>query len=376
MIIVLTEMDMTFYEFQNILNFIFDYFRIIEKEESSMNYHLSQMQESPTVSVEWSPVWEIILGISAYTHRKLRYTFDCDEEWSRASLSETLKEDLQMIEDTNQWFALMMLQASFSASTVQDFSDELSQMEETAFYSIILPYKDRHSEPLRLQASHDRDFHRYADEFKTHEFFGGYIASLATHSFSQMKDSFRSLLSGWQEVMEEKAEWNKWKSALERESTLHVIDKEASVTEEVQRIAGTAYIPEPSIWEIKLIPQISYRPWLLEQRTPDTKLFFYPLREEYLLEQGEPGKAMVNGYKALGDELRLKVLHLLQHGPLSLQELSIKLDVSKTTLHHQLSLLKASKLVTSAKGVYSANPQRITELQEDLSFFLGKSHEE
>jgi len=367
---------MTFYEFQNILNFIFDYFRIIEKEESSMNYHLSQMQESPTVSVEWSPVWEIILGISAYTHRKLRHTFDCDEEWSRASLSETLKEDLQMIEDTNQWFALMMLQASFSASTVQDFSDELSQMEETAFYSIILPYKDRHSEPLRLQASHDRDFHRYADEFKTHEFFGGYIASLATYSFSQMKDSFRSVLSGWQEVMEEKAEWNKWKSALERESTLHVIDKEASVTEKVQWIAGTAYIPEPSIWEIKLIPQISYRPWLLEQRTPDTKLFFYPLREEYLLEQGEPGKAMVNGYKALGDELRLKVLHLLQHGPLSLQELSIKLDVSKTTLHHQLSLLKASKLVTSAKGVYSANPQRITELQEDLSFFLGKSHEE
>jgi DNA-binding transcriptional ArsR family regulator len=341
-----------------------------------MNYHLPQIQESPTVSVDWSPVWEIILGISAYTHRKLRHTFDCDEEWSQAYLSAKLMDDLQMIEDTNQWFALMMLQATFSSSTVQDFSNELSRMEESAFYSTILPYKNRYSEPLRLQTSHNRDFHRYADEFNDHEFFGGYIASLAIHSFSQMKDLFHSVLSGWQEVMDEKADWGKWKSALEREASLHVIDGEESVMESVQQIIGTAYIPEPSIWEIKLIPQISYRPWLLEQRTPDTKLFFYPLREEYLLERGVPGKAMVNGYKALGDELRLKGLYLLQHGSLSLQELSITLDVSKTTLHHQLSLLKASKLVTSSKGVYSANPHRITELHEDLSFFLGKNHEE
>lgn len=71
------------------------------------------------------------------------------------------------------------------------------------------------------------------------------------------------------------------------------------------------YFPEPSVWNVKLIPHVSYRPWILENRTPDTKIFFYPLKEAYLLELGVPSNELIRGHKALGDELRLKLLYQL-----------------------------------------------------------------
>ncbi|WP_370080171.1 HTH domain-containing protein [Lysinibacillus sp. RC46] len=37
----------------------------------------------------------------------------------------------------------------------------------------------------------------------------------------------------------------------------------------------------------------------------------------------------------------MKLLYQLLKGPLSLQEMSVQFNTSKTTLHHQLSILKA-----------------------------------
>ena len=39
-------------------------------------------QETVSVSIEFSPVWEIILGIAGYTHSKLRHTFELDGKWT------------------------------------------------------------------------------------------------------------------------------------------------------------------------------------------------------------------------------------------------------------------------------------------------------
>jgi hypothetical protein len=149
------------------------------------------------------------------------------------------------------------------------------------------------------------------------------------------------------------------------------LDKSNPV-EEIERITGgVKYLPEPSVWTVKLIPHVSYRPWILEKRTPDTKLFFYPLKEEYLLEPGFPPNELVRGHKALGDELRLKLLYQLLKGPLSLQEMSLQFNTSKTTLHHQLSLLKAAKFIRVDKGIYSANLTQLNGFSGRLTKYLG-----
>jgi hypothetical protein len=53
-------------------------------------------------------------------------------------------------------------------------------------------------------------------------------------------------------------------------------------------------------------------------------------------------------------------------GPLSLQGLSVQFNTPKTSLHHQLPLLKAAKFVVE-KGIYSVNPNQISSFSEKLN---------
>jgi len=342
--------------------------------------HLYSPQPIETISlqVESSPVWEVILGIAGYTHAQLRHTFDLDEQWTSEhdSMSTSLLKNLKVIEETNLWYGLIMLQDKLSASSVLDFSNRLSEIPIDCFYDILLPYKDRNTEPIRkaTASEHHRGelFEEYATYFETHDYLGGYVRNLSHYSHPEICDLFNNTLHGWYKWISQKEEWEKWTQALAFEQRQYRLLDFTNPTEEIERItSGIKYLPEPSVWNVKLIPHVSYRPWILEKRTPDTKLFFYPLKEEYFLEPGIPSNELIRGHKALGDELRLKLLYQLLKGPLSLQEMSVQFNTSKTTLHHQLSILKAAKFIRVDKGIYSANLAQINAFSGRLTQYLG-----
>jgi DNA-binding transcriptional ArsR family regulator len=344
-----------------------------------MKYIFSTQQtEAISVQVESSPIWEVILGITGYTHTQLRHTFDFDEQWStaRTSMPDSLISSLKHIEETNFWYGLLMLQNELSATSVQDFSNRLLHIPVERFYDILLPYHSRNTEAMRIQIATNYQradtFHEYAKHFTHHPFLGDYIHHLVRYSHEELCDIFTQTLNEWFNWISKQEEWEKWIRALTSEQNRYRSLEQTSPLEEIHRITGgIQYQPEPSIWNVKLIPHISYRPWILEQRTCDTKLFFYPLSEDYLLEPGIPPMKLVRGHKALGDELRLKLLYHLLKGPLSLQELGTHFNITKTTLHHQLSLLKAAKFVKVEKGIYSANPSEIAHFSNRLSEYLG-----
>jgi Bacterial regulatory protein, arsR family len=344
-----------------------------------MKYYSPQSKETISLKVESSPVWEVILGIAGYTHSKMRHTFDFDEKWKMDSptMPHALLNRLSWIEDTNSWFALIMLQNKLSAENIRDFSNSLHQLTAVEFYETVLPYKNRSCENLRKSLAdnmlNNELLHTYAEQFKDHEYLSGYILNLSRQRLDELRDLLIRSVQEWFAWISQKEEWSKWSKALQYEDKLHASLDETKPIEEIERITGgIRYVPEPSIWTIKLIPHVSYRPWVLEQRTSETKLFFYPVKEEYLLEPGVPGQDLVNGHKALGDETRLKLLYELVNGPLSLQDISGRFNLSKTTVHHQLSLLKAAKFVRTDKGIYSVNESQIHSLTEKLDQFLGR----
>ncbi|MFD2171502.1 ArsR/SmtB family transcription factor [Tumebacillus lipolyticus] len=342
--------------------------------------HLESPQQTETIAlkVEYSPVWEVILGIAGYTHTQLRHTFDLDEEWKvhQNSMPASLVQHLKGIEQTNFWHAMIMLQDKFSATSIQDFSNQLSQLPHDHLYETLLPYGNRDLELLRktIAAQHDQVdlFEQYAAHFDQHEYLGGYVRNVGHYSVQEMCDLFNHTLNEWFEWVSQQEEWEKWMQALAFEQKQYSSVDHTNPIEEIEKITGgIKYLPEPSVWTVKLIPHVSYRPWILEKRTPETKLFFYPLKEEYLLEPGTPSTNLVRGHKALGDELRLKLLYQLLKGPLSLLEMSVQFNTSKTTLHHHLSLLKAAKLIRVEKGIYSANPAQIQAFSRSLAEYLG-----
>ncbi|MEI5909554.1 ArsR family transcriptional regulator [Bacillus spongiae] len=334
--------------------------------------------ETITLKVEWMPIWEVVLGIAGYTHEQLRHTFDMDQEWSlnKDSMSPTLVEHLKEITETNFWYGLIMLQNKLSASSVQEFSNGLTNLSVDSFYETLLPYKSREIEPIRKETAYQHDqsqsFEKYSTYFENHEFLGGYIRNLGHFSYQRICDLFNSVIKEYYNWISQQQDWEKWTQALTFEQKQNSVLDKTKPIEEIEKVTGGVnYLPEPSVWTVKMIPHVSYRPWLLEKRTPDTKLFFYPIKEEYLVAPGVPSTELVRGHKALGDELRLKLLYQLLKGPLSLQDLSLMFNISKTTLHHQLSLLKAAKFIQVEKGVYSVNLRQVHSFSDRLTNYLG-----
>ncbi|WP_054705546.1 winged helix-turn-helix domain-containing protein [Bacillus sp. JCM 19041] len=337
-----------------------------------MHYVPEEVERAELV-VETSPVWELILGISGFTYKQLRHTFELDQVWSDAKITPSLLTDLQTIQQTNVWHGLIMLQDKLSANAVQQFSNDMKELSNQSFYEVMLPYKSRKEETLRMQAVDSLAAREnYASCFSNHDFLEGYVEALCQYSRVELMDLFESVLFGWEELVVTEPEWSEWLQLLKQEQDQHKQLVEANLEESIERITGVRYLPEPGVWTIKLIPHVSYRPWILEKRSAETKLFFYPLSEDYFREKGKPSSELVRGHKALGDDVRLQLLYQLYVGPASLAELSERFKMSKTTLHHQLSLLKAAKFVKADKGVYSANPTKIDLFSEKLEQFLGE----
>lgn len=333
--------------------------------------------ETIDLSVEQSPVWESILGIAGYTHEQLRHTFELDEEWKadQETMPASLTELLKRIEETNLWYGMLLLQNEFTAVSVQDFSNQLAGASSNALYHWLLPYYDRRQESLKKEIAEAPEqtelWEQYAGLFEGHDYLAGYIREIHQLSQTEITDLMTQVLKEWENWMAQKEDWNKWLQALSFEQKQHRQLDATAPAAEIERVTGGVdYLPEPSIWTVKLVPQVSYRPWVLTIRTADTKLFFYPLKEEYLLEPGVPSKELVRGHKALGDELRLKLLFQLKKSPLSLQELSVQFNISKTTLHHQLALLKAAKFISADKGVYSINSGKLEIFSDQLARYL------
>ena len=85
------------------------------------------------------------------------------------------------------------------------------------------------------------------------------------------------------------------------------------------------------------------------------------------------------GFKALADPTRRRILALLETDDLTADELAAHFDISKPTLSHHLATLKAAGLVTDERHgqniVYSLNT---TVMQDLIGWFLGfteHSHE-
>ncbi len=59
--------------------------------------------------------------------------------------------------------------------------------------------------------------------------------------------------------------------------------------------------------------------------------------------------AMVNIFKAFGDMTRVKIILALSETPLSVGEIADTLDMSQSSISHQLSILKQLNLVSNAR---------------------------
>jgi biotin operon repressor len=109
---------------------------------------------------------------------------------------------------------------------------------------------------------------------------------------------------------------------------------------------GVEYRTEPWIDSVVLVPSVLNRPWVDITEHGATKYLYYPASRD----AASPDVELVEVYKALGDETRLRILRLMSTGVTSLSELAEKLGLAKSTVHGHLVILRTAGLTRSIVG--------------------------
>jgi len=139
---------------------------------------------------------------------------------------------------------------------------------------------------------------------------------------------------------------------------------------------GIRWLPEPGIRRVILAPSYFSRPYNFLLAGGDWRYFGYPVADDALdlVDPLAPPLAVVRLHRALGDGTRLRILKLLGDHDLYLTEIAQQLELSKPTIKHHLTQLRAAGLVTIVESgsimYYSLRRDRLDDASIDLKRFL------
>jgi DNA-binding transcriptional ArsR family regulator len=122
------------------------------------------------------------------------------------------------------------------------------------------------------------------------------------------------------------------------------------------------------------------RPLSVIDRHREMLLVFYGLDDDFLINNPEaPPAWMVKFYKAMSDEKRLRILRRLSEGDTSLDELTTMLDISKSTVNHHITILRAAGLIRiqirnndggKESKCYGLRPQAFEDASSSLESYM------
>lgn len=140
---------------------------------------------------------------------------------------------------------------------------------------------------------------------------------------------------------------------------------------------GITFEMQPQVSGVLLIPSVVIRPWVVIAEHYTLRIFAYSVSDEVLsADEDAPPAFLVDTFKALGDEKRLRLLGVLASGDLGLKELAQRADIAKSTAHHHLRVLRSAGLVRVVVGEddkrYGLRRDSIPEAGRLLESFLSE----
>jgi DNA-binding transcriptional ArsR family regulator len=135
---------------------------------------------------------------------------------------------------------------------------------------------------------------------------------------------------------------------------------------------------DPATWatDIVVIPTVALRPFIAPGEFGSTLIVLSSVADDALeADPSAPPRHLVKMTAALGDELRLRILHVLAKDELTASEIADRLRVERTSLHHHLGILRSAGLVTmheagSQGWRYTRRAGRLAEVASALSAYL------
>lgn len=326
------------------------------------------------VQLTGSALWECALGLAAVTYPRIHASLEKQESyWKdvREVLSSDLNEELDYVERHNTWKTLLQLLHLHSFSTIEDFLSFIESMDEVSLRFESLPHL---GEFRKAAAGEPAAKQKLIEASSGHPFYPEYIAFICDVSIEELRHHLIKVMKGWYDHQ----------IAPDRQSVTEMLKRDLHAKKEMKAkldpeafvewaTGGVVYKPEPGVHNVLLIPQSIYRPWNITADLEGTKVYYYPVADEFLEAEFDPFRpslAMVQRHKALGDEIRMRIVKLLYIKERSLQELTAQLGLAKSTVHHHLSLLRSSGLVITEKSHYMLRESLLDAMGAELKGYL------
>jgi DNA-binding transcriptional ArsR family regulator len=131
--------------------------------------------------------------------------------------------------------------------------------------------------------------------------------------------------------------------------------------------------------EIVVIPSVALRPFIAPVESGSKQLILCSVADEAFDDNpATPPRRLVKVTAALGDEVRLRILHELAGADLTAAELAARIGIERTSLHHHLGVLRSAGLVAArAEGLqswrYTRRADGITGVSAALNRYLGSA---
>jgi DNA-binding transcriptional ArsR family regulator len=142
----------------------------------------------------------------------------------------------------------------------------------------------------------------------------------------------------------------------------------------VEKVTGGVRLENLSaINRIYLVPQYHARPFNLYALRNNLFITHYPV--ETSPEAGEPSARLLRMTSALGDSNRLKILRQLSRGENTFMEIVSFLDISKSTVHYHMAMLRLAGLIRahiagSESISYSLRKEELNEVSEIVKNYI------
>jgi len=138
---------------------------------------------------------------------------------------------------------------------------------------------------------------------------------------------------------------------------------------------GITFEDRSDVTGVVLVPSVIVRPWALIAAHGNKRIVCYSVPDERMeADPDAPPAWLVEFHKALGDERRLRVLGMLREGPATFGEVTRRLGLAKSTVHHHLRVLRTAGLVKVVLGdekVYALREGVVPEAARILDAFLA-----
>ena len=337
-------------------------------------------RESYKVELEYSLLWECAIGIAAITNTPLLDTLEKNSEFEklRHEMPRELREELDYVEQHNTWKSLLQLLHTFDSNSndLEKFKGYINGLSEVELKYICLPYFGTTVQERRMLAANgDKEAIAFIQQTaEDNPFLPTYIEFISQVNVNDFKKHLLTVISLWvATVLDADTDLL---AILERDFIEKSNMQEKLTPEEFVAWAtdGTDYTPEPSVHRVLLIPQLTYRPWTIVSDIEDTKVFYYPVPNTSIFPNDKylPNYLFIQKHKALGDEVRLRMIKLLSEHDCSLKEITEQLELGKSTVHHHLKILRAASLVGIKSSNYYLKEQSLTSLSKELELYLNQ----